>query len=46
MHLITEIKWNLTINNCKTNIKVIKDSTLNEIETTKPEFPPLEEVAE
>ena len=43
MHLITEIKWNLTINNCKTNIKVIKDSTLNEIETTKPEFPPLEE---
>ena len=43
MHLITEIKWSLTPNECRTNIKVIKDSTISQIETTQPEFSPLEE---
>jgi hypothetical protein len=41
-HLITEIKWSLTQNECRTNIKVIKDSVINRIETTDPEFAPLE----
>ena len=45
-HLITEIKWGLTTDACRTNVKVIKDSTISQIETTQPEFPPLEEVAE
>ena len=46
MHLITEIKWGLTPNECRTNIKVIKDSTISQIETTQPDFPPAEEIAE
>ena len=45
MHLITEIKWSFTQQQCKTNIKVIKDSVINRIETTKSEFAPAEVVA-
>jgi len=33
-HLITEIRWTLTKTECKTNIKCIKDSLLNNMETT------------
>ena len=34
-HLITEIKWGLTKNELRTNLKVIKDSVINNIETTE-----------
>ena len=37
-HLITEINWSLTPKECKTNIKCIKDSVLNNIETTAIEY--------
>ena len=37
-HLITDIMWQLTPSQCKTNIKCIKDSVLNSIETTKIEY--------
>ena len=37
-HLITEIMWALTPTDCTTNIKCIKDSVLNNIETTKIEY--------
>tara|TARA_B110000285_G_scaffold68290_1_gene78465 strand:- start:692 stop:2152 length:1461 start_codon:yes stop_codon:yes gene_type:complete len=37
-HLITEIMWALSPNECTTNIKCIKDSVLNNIETTKIEY--------
>ena len=40
-HLITEIKWSLTQNECRTNVKVIKDSYLNQIETASGEYAPL-----
>ena len=33
-HLITDISWDLSQQECKTNIKVIKDSVINQIETT------------
>ena len=33
-HLITDIAWSLTPQECKTNVKVIKDSIINQIETT------------
>jgi hypothetical protein len=39
-YLITEIKWSLTKDACRTNIKVIKDSFINDIETTAPEYVP------
>ena len=42
MHLITDIKWGFSQNQCRTNIKVIKDSVINRIETTQAEFAPLE----
>ena len=44
-HLITQIKWSFTQNECRTNIKVIKDSVINQIETTLPEYAPLEGTA-
>ena len=34
-HLITEIKWGLTKSELRTNLKVIKDSVINNIETTE-----------
>ncbi len=37
-HLITDIAWQLTTNSCQTNIKVIKDSVMNEIETTSIDY--------
>ena len=37
-HLITEIMWSLTPKECTTNIKCIKDSVLNNIETTEIEY--------
>ena len=37
-HLITDINWALTPKECKTNIKCIKDSVLNNIETTAIEY--------
>ena len=37
-HLITEIKWTLTSKKCMTYVKCIKDSVLNNIETTKIEY--------
>jgi hypothetical protein len=40
-YLITEIKWGLTSQECRTNIKVVKDSYLNQIETASAEFAPL-----
>lgn len=43
MHLITNIKWNLTQNACRTNVKVIKDSVISRIETTKAVYAPLQE---
>ena len=44
-HLITQIKWSFTQNECRTNIKVIKDSVISRIETTLPEYSPLEGTA-
>tara|TARA_Y100001963_G_scaffold57872_1_gene80995 strand:+ start:4954 stop:6444 length:1491 start_codon:yes stop_codon:yes gene_type:complete len=38
-HLITDIMWELTLDECKTHITVIKDSLINQIETTVPELP-------
>ena len=40
-YLITEIKWGLTSQECRTNIKVMKDSYLNQIETASSDFAPL-----
>ena len=34
-HLITDIKWALTKNELRTNLTVIKDSLINNIETTE-----------
>jgi len=34
-HLITEIMWNLTPTECTVNLKCIKDSVINNIETTE-----------
>ena len=39
MHLITEIMWELTQTDCKTQVQVIKDSVLSNIETTVAELP-------
>jgi hypothetical protein len=40
-YLITEIKWGLTSQECRTNIKVMKDSYFNQIETASSEYAPL-----
>ena len=40
-YLITEIKWGLTSQECRTNIKVMKDFYWNQIETASTEFAPL-----
>jgi|TARA_B110000263_G_C15299008_1_gene506990 hypothetical protein len=37
-HLITEVMWNITPNECNLNIKCIKDSVLSNIETTGIEY--------
>ena len=37
-HLITDIKWRLTPTECSLNVKCIKDSVINQIETTKIEY--------
>ena len=37
-HLITDIKWTLTKNELTTNLTVIKDSLINNIETTKMDY--------
>ena len=39
MHLITEIMWELTQAECKTQVLVIKDSVLTNIETSVAELP-------
>ena len=38
-HLITDIMWELTLDECKVNVKCIKDSLINEIETTVTTLP-------
>ena len=40
-YLITEIKWGLTTQECRTNIKVVKDSYINQIETASSQYAPL-----
>ena len=40
-YLITEIKWGLTTQECRTNIKVMKDSYFNQIETASSDYAPL-----
>ena len=37
-HLITELRWTLKAKTCSLNIKCIKDSVLNNIETTEIEY--------
>ena len=37
-HLITDIKWSLRPNGCSLNVKCMKDSVINQIETTKIEY--------
>ena len=37
-HLITEVMWNINPTECNLNIKCIKDSVLNNIETTEIEY--------
>ena len=38
-HLITEIMWELSLDKCRVNVKCIKDSLINQIETTVTELP-------
>ena len=38
-HLITSIMWELTLDECRTHVKVIKDSLINQIETTVTTLP-------
>ena len=37
-HLITELRWTLKGDTCNLNVKCIKDSVLNNIETTEIEY--------
>jgi hypothetical protein len=37
-HLITQIKWTLNRNELRTNLKVVKDSLMNNIETTAMDY--------
>jgi hypothetical protein len=37
-HLITDLSWQLTTNSCQLNVKVIKDSVMNQIETAEIEY--------
>ena len=37
-HLITEIMWNLKQTECTVNLKCIKDSVINNIETTEKNY--------
>ncbi len=37
-HLITDLSWNLRTNSCQLNVKVIKDSVMNQIETVEIEY--------
>tara|TARA_A100001011_G_C14305007_1_gene842630 strand:- start:520 stop:1995 length:1476 start_codon:yes stop_codon:yes gene_type:complete len=37
-HLITDIMWKLTPSDCKVNVRAIKDSVINNIETTEIEY--------
>ena len=39
-HLLTDIMWELTYTECKVSVKCIKDSLMNEIETTRIDIPP------
>ena len=39
-YLITDIKWGLTTEGCRTNVKVIKDSLMNDISSVPIEYPP------
>ena len=39
MHLITDIMWELTTAECQVHIKCIKDSHINQIETTSVKLP-------
>ena len=38
LHLITDLSWNLTSNSCQLNVRCIKDSLPNEIETTEIDY--------
>ena len=38
LHLITDLSWNLTGNTCQLNVRCIKDSLPNEIETTEIDY--------
>ena len=38
-HLITDIMWELTLDECRVNVKCIKDSLINQIETTVTDLP-------
>ena len=38
-HLITGIEWEITFDECRTHVRVIKDSLINRIETTVPKLP-------
>ena len=44
-YLITEIMWDLTLKQCKTNLKVIKDSYHNELEMYEADVDILREVS-
>jgi len=37
-HLITDIMWELSLDQCKVNVKCIKDSLINQLETWAPEL--------
>lgn len=37
-YLITELSWNLRATSCQLNVKVIKDSIINQIETTEIDY--------
>ena len=37
-YLITELSWNLRPKSCQLNVKVIKDSVINQIETTEIDY--------
>ena len=43
-HLITQIKWTLSRNELRTNLKVIKDSLMSNIETTEMDYGETEKI--
>ena len=43
-HLITQIKWSMTKNQLRTDLKVIKDSLMNNIETSEMDYGETEKI--